>query len=338
MDELSPGPATTAAPERVGATLRAARERQGLSLAEVATRTRVPLRHLEAIEANDYNGLPSPTYATGFAKAYARAVGADEVEVARGVRAELAGVTRPKREYQPYEVTDPARVPSKGVAIVALGVALAVLVLGGLYFATGLFRGGSAGAAPQVVAVTPGSAVAVAPVPTPVPANGGQVLVTATDEVWVRIYEAGGGRALHQGVLQAGQRFDVPAEAVDPMINVGRPDKIQITVNGSQLQGLDLGADPIKDVRVSAAALRARAAGQPYTPPAAAAAPIAGAATTAPTTPSVPRSSAASAPTPERRADRPAAAPRPAGLSETQRANLDAANTAPVTPPLGNSQ
>ena len=328
MDEVSPGPAAPAMPQRVGETLRMVRERQGLSLAEVASRTRVPLRHLEAIEAGDYAGLPSPTYATGFAKAYARAIGTDEVEVAREVRAELAGFTRPQRPYQPYEVTDPARVPSRGLVIIATGIALAVAVLAGLYFATGLFRGGSP-AEPEVVTVAPGPVVPIAPAPAPTTAAG-QVLVTATDEVWVRIYDAN-GKTLHQGTLKAGERFDVPADAVDPMINVGRPDKISITLNGSQLQGLDLGANPIKDVRVSAAALQARAAGRPEPPSPAppASPPATGAAATTPV-----RTTAAPtpAPRPTQRAQRPAPA-----LSETQRANLDAAGAA-ATPPPGNTQ
>jgi hypothetical protein len=148
------------------------------------------------------------------------------------------------------------------------------------------------------------------------------VLVTATDEVWVRIYDAD-GKTLHQGVLQAGQRFDVPDGARDPMINVGRPDKLRITVNGSLVSGLVLGDQPIKDVRVSAAALSARAAGE--------------------TTPSAAASSAApraanpaTAPTPARSEPR-ARAQRsdPPALSETQRANL---NAAAATAPIGNTQ
>ena len=258
MDEVSPGPASPDAPERVGEALRSARERQGLSLAEVAARTRVPLRHLQAIEVGDYAGLPSLTYATGFARAYARTVGVDEVDIARDVRAELAGIVRPKREYQPYDVSDPSRVPSRGLAMAAMGLGLAVLILAGLWFASGLFRGGSE-AVSDVAAVAPAPVI---PAAAPTPAAGGQVFVTATDEVWVRIYDSA-GKTLHQGTLKAGERFDVPADASDPMINVGRPDKISITVNGSQLQGLNLGDQPIKDVRVSATALQARAAGQP---------------------------------------------------------------------------
>ena len=48
----------------------------------MAARTRVPLRHLEAIEQGAYEALPSQTYAVGFARAYARAVGLDEVATA----------------------------------------------------------------------------------------------------------------------------------------------------------------------------------------------------------------------------------------------------------------
>lgn len=263
MDDVASAPAVPARPERAGDMLRAARERLGLSLPEVAARTRVPLRHLEGIEASDYTGLPSTTYATGFAKAYARAVGADEVEIARVVRGDLAGVTRATPEYRPYEAPDPARVPSRGVAIVALGVALAVLILAGLYFGTGGFRRGFGPATPEATTAPP--VVRAAPAPSPTPTIS-QVLVTATDEVWVRIYDAN-GKTLHQGTLKQGERFDVPADAQDPMINVGRPDKISITVNGAQLQGLDLGRTPIKDVRVSAAALAARVAPAPASSP-----------------------------------------------------------------------
>ena len=46
----------------------------------------MPLRHLTAIEGGEYGGLPSQTYATGFARAYARAIGADEVAITRQLR------------------------------------------------------------------------------------------------------------------------------------------------------------------------------------------------------------------------------------------------------------
>lgn len=267
MTDQGRGENATLNPQTVGERLRAAREAKGLSLAEVAARTRVPLRHLEAIEASDFAGLPSATYAVGFVRSYARAIDADEVKLAHDTRIEVANTTRATPAYQPYEVADPKRVPSRSVVIVATGVAVAVLVLAILFFATTVFRGGSPGAsAPPLVATVP----AAAPSAAPMPATGGQVRLTANDEVWVRVYDAA-DKTLKIGTLKPGESYDVPPDANNPMINVGRPDKLAITLNGSAVAPLGTGERAIKDVPIGPAALAARAAGQttPVAPPSA---------------------------------------------------------------------
>ena len=265
MDEVAPGQTTsTAAPASAGETLRAAREAHGLTIADIVARTRIPTRHLEAIEEGDYAGLPSSTYAVGFAKGYARAVGADEVAIAAQVREEVARLGR-AAAYVPYETADPSRVPSRGVAIAGLGIALAVLILAVLWYGTTLFRGGGAsgGAGAEQAQVAdasvPGAAPVVAPA-APVAPTGGQVILAANDEVWLRVYDAD-DKTLFIGTMKAGDRFEVPATARDPMINVGRPDKLQVTLNGSAMPPLGTGERPIKDVRVSGAAVAARLAG-----------------------------------------------------------------------------
>ncbi|MDF2493624.1 helix-turn-helix domain-containing protein [Sphingomonas sp.] len=264
MTEAERGDNATLFPQPVGERLRAAREQQGMSLAEIGARTRVPLRHLEAIEASNYGALPSPTYAVGFVRAYARAVGEDEVVLARDVRVEALKSPRTTPQYQPYEIADPARVPSRGMVVVAAGLALAVAVLAVLWFASGLFHG--EGDAP---AASPSVAVAVpAAQPTQVPRRADQVSLVATDEVWLRVYDAA-DKTLYLGTMKPGERYDVPADANDPKINVGRPDKLQVTLNGSALPPLGSGARPIKDVPVGAAALAARIGGEGAPAPAA---------------------------------------------------------------------
>jgi cytoskeleton protein RodZ len=57
--------------------LRHARERLGLSLRDVANRTRIRVAILEAIENHDVDRLPPPIFTRGFVKAYAREVGLD---------------------------------------------------------------------------------------------------------------------------------------------------------------------------------------------------------------------------------------------------------------------
>jgi hypothetical protein len=96
-----------------------------------------------------------------------------------------------------------------------------------------------------------------APPPVAAPAASGAVVLTATDVVWLRVYDTT-GKTLFQGELKPGEHFDVPADAVHPMINVGRPDQIQVTVNGSIVPPLGAGNRAIKDVEISAEALIAR--------------------------------------------------------------------------------
>src|SRR5690242_8557299 len=127
MTETEPTSGATA-----GIQLRDARESAGLSLADVAAKTRIPQRHLEAIERDDFDALPSTTYAVGFARAYARAAGADEVTVAAAVRSQLEQGGRARLEYQAFEPADPARVPPRTLAWTAAIIALLILGAYGL--------------------------------------------------------------------------------------------------------------------------------------------------------------------------------------------------------------
>lgn len=243
----------------VGTRLRARREEMGLSLEEVGQRTRVPLRHLESIETGTYTSLPSITYAMGFTKAYARTVGLDEVELGRELRQELGSTFDERPEYVPYEMADPTRVPSRGLAWAGLAVA-ALIVLGvAIWYGSAMFRGGPApevATAPVPVGDVP-PAAAPAPAPAAAPAGGEQVTLVAKNEVWLRIYD-GSNDTLLIKTMQPGERYDVPRTADRPMINIGRPDAVTVTINGSEVAPLGPPERAIKDVEISAAALRAR--------------------------------------------------------------------------------
>ena len=240
-------------PRTVGERLRQAREAQGLDIGEVAQRTRVPQRHLEAIERGDYNALPATTYAMGFAKAYARTVGVDTAELGRDLRGELSQTySRPVREI--YEASDPRRMPGPGVVVGGVIVAVLLLIAVGIFYGTDLFRTSDAPPAPAVVEAEATPAPVAATAPT---ASGGQVTLTATDEVWVRVYDSAGTTLLMK-TMQAGEQYDVPATASNPMINTGRADQIEVRVNGSVVPRLGDGRLSIQNVGVSAEALQAR--------------------------------------------------------------------------------
>ncbi|MBN8815729.1 MAG: helix-turn-helix domain-containing protein [Sphingomonas sp.] len=252
MDEDKTPDQASLFPKSTGDKLREAREALGLTLADIASRTRVPMRHLEAIENGDYGSLPSPTYTIGFAKTYARAVGLDEKAIAAEVRNNPQLPLAPVTDYEAYQPSDGKRVPSFGLAAIAGLIAGLVLIAAILWYGTNLFRGSEEPVAPPVE-----NTIAAAPEATPTPVSGGQVALTATDSVWLKVYDAT-GKTLFEKTMAAGERYDVPQDANGPMINIGRPDKIQVTVNGSAVAPLGDGKVAIKDVPISAAALQAR--------------------------------------------------------------------------------
>jgi len=250
-------------PATVGEKLRAAREAQKLELSEIASRTRIPQRHLEAIEQSNFGSLPSVTYAMGFARAYARAVGADETALARELRVELGD--RPERPPPPpsYDFDERSRVPSRGIALVGAIIAILVVIGGALWYGTDWFRGGTPGEEPavieNVVTAEPGNAAA----PAPAPVTGGQVTLVALDTVWLRVTDASGKR-LFEKEMATGERYDVPPDADRPRVRTGRPDRIQVLLNGSNVPPLGTGVETV-EAEVSAAALQAR--GQPGATP-----------------------------------------------------------------------
>jgi len=66
--------------ETLGGFFQHARERQGLSLEQVASQTRIQQRHLHALEEEDYASLPAKVFTKGFVRSYARTLGLDEDE------------------------------------------------------------------------------------------------------------------------------------------------------------------------------------------------------------------------------------------------------------------
>src|ERR1043165_3330850 len=111
----------------LGERLKRAREAKGMSLDDVANRTRIPIRHLQNIEREDWDALPAVTYAIGFVRNYANAVGLDGATLARELRDDIGGPTHRAAAPEYYAEADPARVPPKSLAI-AVAIAAALLI------------------------------------------------------------------------------------------------------------------------------------------------------------------------------------------------------------------
>lgn len=237
-----------------GQRLRRAREAAGMTIEQLAAETRIPQRHIETIERGDFATLPSRTYATGFSRTYARAVGLDENDVLAQLRAELGQSGHERMATPRYEPGDPARVPSRGLAWLSL-LAIVLLAVGGYAFYRSYFAPGLGPAPleePRPAAPQPDSPAAASP------ATAGEVVFTALEDgVWVKFYDRN-GRQLMQKQMAQNERYVVPADAEGPQVWTGRPDALRITVGGKPVPKLSDDERVIKDVPVTAEALLAR--------------------------------------------------------------------------------
>lgn len=238
----------------VGTKLREARESQSISLEDIARTTRIPLRQLENIENSDYEKLPAPTYSTGFVKAYALAVGLDPKAMAAAFREEIdyGSATQASGDY--FEPTDPARVPPRSLAWIAAAIAIALIA------AYALWRSGvfgldaddrarmAAGTEPSAASEQADGVATEQATPTAPPPADGAVVLEATDTVWLRIYDGETGDRIHETEMQAGDRYEVPADAANPMIRTGRADALRVTVGGQPVDPIGPPQTVISDV------------------------------------------------------------------------------------------
>lgn len=254
----------------IGERLRQAREAKGVSLDEVAAQTRIPVRHLQHIETGDWEALPAITYSIGFVRSYGNAVGLDGSALGAELRQQLGGARRPAGptpEY--YEPADPARVPPRWLAITAALIG-ALLVIGYLVFRSGVDDGEQTVAAQEQPAPQPGPGPAQ-PAPQPPQNLAGQpVSLTAVGPVWLRISD--GGRTIIERTLPAGETMQVPAGAQNPVLRVGAPEALRVTVGQTAIPQLGPSGQPVGNVSLKAEDLAARAQGggspQPGQPPA----------------------------------------------------------------------
>lgn len=253
-----------AEPTVPGERLRAAREAQGMSVDDVAAATRIPKRHLETIEDGDFAVLPGRSYAIGFSRSYAKAVGLNDEEIVNEVREQL-GIEDPAERLRDgtMQTEDPTRLPSRGLVFGSI-VAAVVLLLGLFAFSRTFFDAGAEpdsllaaqeerDLAQQEVDAAATQSASQRPV-----ADGPVVFTSTEDGMWIRFYDGDESDVIMEKLMERGERFTIPADAANPLVRTGRPDAFTITVGGQQVPPLAEDDTVMSDVEVSAEALLAR--------------------------------------------------------------------------------
>jgi cytoskeleton protein RodZ len=226
----------------LGQQLRRAREARGVTLREISEQTRITMRHLEAIEADEYKHLPGGIFNKSFVKAYAKQIGFDErtaVELYMRTAREQGDsdevLTSPQRSR--IYTGDPERSPlvMAGLSALIIGVLILIIYAGLHYYRRTENEPGAASPTPTPAAAAQGQAPAASPAPPP-PADGFRVRVTAKRQFWLTSWQDDEKKKRGRFVLPDKPEEFSPANAVNLHFEREAADAFEVTVNGQTLR------------------------------------------------------------------------------------------------------
>jgi cytoskeleton protein RodZ len=247
---------------------------RGFDLADVARETRIPLRHLNALEVGDFSNLPALAYSVGFVRTYSRYLGLDADAMARQFKQESPQVESQLPTTLP-DLDSESRLPGRKVilgSLAALGTLAAVFIA---YAAlksddeptAATPQGDDVSAeqtvqAPPILSQTTAPPVADTLIPPPPPvdqtlatnppptipllptANGpvlpgvpmvGLVL-RAKEDSWIKVSD-GGPVSLKIGILKAGETYSVPL-VPNLRLQTGNAGGLDLIYNGRLMPAL----------------------------------------------------------------------------------------------------
>jgi cytoskeletal protein RodZ len=212
---------------RIGTTLREARIGLGLELSDVQEVTKIGVRFLRALEAEDWDAIPGPAYVRGFLRTYAEFLNLDPDPLLAGLEVAEGADVRDLREpiIATGELPAARRVrpgPAIGAALVALVVLLIAL-------------GGDdddepRGARESAPATTTTETTTPAPTAQPETDPGEISLeVRATGEVWVCLVDRRGRELIEAETLGPGDERG-PFESKRFLLTTGN-GQLRLTAN-----------------------------------------------------------------------------------------------------------
>jgi cytoskeleton protein RodZ len=147
----------------VGALLKARRIERDIDEAAVATRLKMRLDQLRAIEADDYSKLPGRTYAIGFVRAYAKFLGLDASVLVEQYKAQADALEGNKPVDLVFpEVAVETRWPNGSLVIVAVVVAVVIYGIAQITMPSREASIATAGMPAQVIVVDPAPVAKIA--------------------------------------------------------------------------------------------------------------------------------------------------------------------------------
>ncbi|MEO8480598.1 MAG: RodZ domain-containing protein [Acidobacteriota bacterium] len=243
--------------EQLGSELKQAREASGISIHEMATRTKISITALECLERNDFSRLPGGIFGRAFVRAYATEVGmeadaavsrfSDLLEQAERAEAERKAAMRPEITLDDRQFLQRQQRAMLILRIVMVGVVIALAALaiwqGRAYLQRrAAAKASAASAVPNSMDVTTSApALAAAPVAPSVPAPpSGMAHMVLDFEVvtasWLSV-SVDSGPPVFARLFQPGehQRVEADREIVMDLANAGA---VRMAINGRQAKPL----------------------------------------------------------------------------------------------------
>jgi cytoskeleton protein RodZ len=240
----------------IGERLRLARERAGLSVDDIAARTKIQVSILEAIERDDFEHVPGGLFVRGFLRACAREVGlepeavvADYLDQHEPTPLPVAEAARPYPDGEPDVILAQPDFQGFSWRKVWPAVAVAVAIL-----AVFVTFGSGRGTAPAVEAQAVGTTGTVAPNPEPAaaPSQPMTLNLRAKRDVWVAA--SGDGTRVMYRILKAGEQTTITGRG-EITARIGDADALEYSING--VAGQPLGpAGEVRDILMTPGSFR----------------------------------------------------------------------------------
>ncbi len=236
-----------------GSWLRRQREMREISLRDIADRTKISLRYLQAMEDDRFDLLPAPIFAKGFLREYARYVGLSPDEVVN----HWLSVQQPEEmEETKHELRrrDKSRRPNWtwGLFLLLAGALLLALVAVFSYFSEKRRDDPARQQAPPPMAVPPGAATpSVIPPPPPEPPKAPlEVTLDFSGSCWVDVVKDDDNKTRISELREQGESLQLEARESIVFLKLGNAGAVDIQVNGYPLELNKAPGDVVSDLRI----------------------------------------------------------------------------------------
>ncbi|MBE9178261.1 helix-turn-helix domain-containing protein [Oculatella sp. LEGE 06141] len=224
----------------IGNYLRQVREESLFSLDQVAAKTMIPVRLLQAIEHGHLNQLPEPVYIQGFIKRYADVLGLDGPSVANAFPTEQDSRTvQPSWKDSPEAQLRPLHLYVAYVCLIVVAVSMLSYVVGrSTPWSSPGINAGQQTAAPAapLPSATPQVASSSRPEVAETAADSNKpvrVDINLTAQSWLRI--VADGKTEFEGVLPEGTQRTWSASS-QLIVRAGNAGGVMLTHNDGQAE------------------------------------------------------------------------------------------------------